>query len=388
MVRIHHTGMAEHRKTSFRTKLVDSCLLWTLTLAVCLLNAFIIWEYSTLWTGDGDFSSIIRRRQSMQPPTSTNRTVVVYTGPTQLDRHIGKNELYLRNFEYFLSHRGVDCDHHDTIVTLSDETYDFYMQNNTLLQTLTKTCGTALRIVRRQDTCYDMGSIHLVLNTFDIHQYDYFVYLNCGVVGPLWWDVSSTATLSWTQFFTSLLTDQVKMAGLSTNCRNRDGFQAHIQSMAFALDKVGLEIIQESGAIYDCGQDNTGMTLNDKFDLIGRYELGMSRAIFSKGYSISSWLWSFGSIHHEPVVIHKPNEFCRDVWNIDPFLKITGGYPLKSPSWNLTFFKTSRFIPPDILNEVGYKLETDAMKDLVVEYHQGLAKRFFAFQLHHSAFVE
>jgi hypothetical protein len=158
--------------------------------------------------------------------------------------------------------------------------------------------------------------------------------------------------------------------------------------MAFALDKAGLEIIQESGAIYDCAQDNTVMTLEDKYDLIGRYELGMSRAIFSKGYSISSWLWSFGSTHHEPVVIHKPNQFCRDVWNVDPFLKITGGYPLKSPSWNLTFFKTSRFIPPDILNEVGYKLETDAMKDLVVEYHQGLAKRFFAFQLHHSAFLE
>mmetsp|Transcript_13115 Transcript_13115/g.31060 ORF Transcript_13115/g.31060 Transcript_13115/m.31060 type:complete len:104 (+) Transcript_13115:198-509(+) len=71
-------------------------------------------------------------------------------------------------------------------------------------------CGSdALRVVKRQDTCYDLGSIHLVLNggVLDLTKYDYFVYLNCGVVGPFWWDNA----VSWTTFFTSLLNDQVKM---------------------------------------------------------------------------------------------------------------------------------------------------------------------------------
>mmetsp|Transcript_13115 Transcript_13115/g.31061 ORF Transcript_13115/g.31061 Transcript_13115/m.31061 type:complete len:80 (+) Transcript_13115:469-708(+) len=64
--------------------------------------------------------------------------------------------------------------------------------------------------------------------------------------------------------------------------------------MAFALDRKGLEIVRDSRAIYDCGMDNQAMTLADKTDLIGRYELGMSRAIFDEGYSISSWLWTLG----------------------------------------------------------------------------------------------
>lgn len=387
--------MVEHRNIlRFRTSNdLKQCLFWLSTLAICLLHAFIIREYATLWTGNKNILQSIEHRESMQRPTDSalaNRTVVVYTGPTQLDRKEGKNELYLRNFEFFLSHKGVDCDRHDTIITLSDETYDFYMRNNnTRLQRLSQSCGKALSIVRRQDTCYDMGSIHMVSTAFDIHQYDYFVYLNCGVVGPLWWDDGTVmATRSWTTFFTSLLNDEVKMAGLSANCRNRDGFQAHIQSMAFALDKKGLEIVLKSGAIYDCGKDNTIMRKNDKHELIGRYELGMSRAIFAKGYSLSAWLWSFGSISHEPVVIHTPIQYCRDVWNVDPFLKITGGYPLQSPSWNLTFFKTSRFIPPDIMDEVGYKLENAAMQDLVSSYYQGLTTRFFAFQLQQAAFLE
>mmetsp|Transcript_13117 Transcript_13117/g.31063 ORF Transcript_13117/g.31063 Transcript_13117/m.31063 type:complete len:189 (+) Transcript_13117:196-762(+) len=154
-------------------------------------------------------------------------------------------------------------------------------------------CGPdALRVVKRQDTCYDLGSIHLVLNggVLDLTKYDYFVYLNCGVVGPFWWDNA----VSWTTFFTSLLNDQVKMSGLSAHCINRNGYQAHIQSMAFALDRKGLEIVRDSRAIYDCGMDNQAMTLADKTDLIGRYELGMSRAIFDEGYSISSWLWTLG----------------------------------------------------------------------------------------------
>jgi hypothetical protein len=44
----------------------------------------------------------------------------------------------------------------------------------------------------------------------------------------------------------------------------------------------------------------------------------------------------------------------------------------------------------DILKRLAYKLEKDAIEDLVVAYvyHQVLATRFLACQLHHSVFVE
>ena len=378
-------------------------------------------------------------RQEQGSIDAEHRTVVVYTGPTSLDRTIGKNELYLRNFDYFLAHKGIDCSNHDTIITLSEETYDFYVQNDQRLKALIFECGNdaghsddgnsddcnsddgnnySLKVIKRQDACYDLGSIHLVLSTYDLSNYYYFVYLNCGVVGPLWWDndhhhhvqqSQQLPSLSWTAFLTSLLNDQIKMSGLSTNCHNRDGYQAHIQSMAFALDRIGLQIVKDSGAIYDCGMENEAMTLTDKVDLIGRYELGMSRAIFDKGYGISSWLWSRGRNTrsskpknasrssgiwnttrqiHEPVVLHGPDHWCHDVWYVDPFLRISSNYPRQFPSWNMTFFKTSRFIPPDVLSEVGYELTNDAMQNLVDLWYQGLATRFWPFQMVQSAFVE
>ena len=347
-----------------------------------------------------------QQQQKQQQKQKQKQTVVVYTGPTSLDRSTGKNELYLRNFDYFLAHKGVDCSMHDTIITLSEETYNYYMKddgNSRLIQLMQECNNDSLKVLKRQDVCYDLGSIHLVLNTFDLTKYDYFVYLNCGVVGPLWWDVPS---VSWTTFFTSLLTDQIKMSGLSTNCQYSGDYQAHIQSMAFALDRTGLEIVRASDAIYDCGMENAVMREEDKLDLIGRYELGMTRAIFAQGYSISSWLWSRGRDGtrgrgktnnnsnpgggkvHEPVVIHSSYHQCYTVWQVDQFLIVSSNYPRHHPSWNLTFFKTSRFIPPDVLDEVGYELTNQPMQDLVTDYSKGLTSRFWAFQMMQSVFVE
>eukprot|EP00980_Cylindrotheca_fusiformis_P020771 scaffold7755_cov104-Cylindrotheca_fusiformis.AAC.16 len=358
---------------------------WLLTGSLCFLGPFIVWEYSLAWAGDNDFTQIVIQRDTKPSPLPLH-TVVVYTGPTQLNRTEGKNELYLRNFEYFLSHNGVDCKSHHTIVTLSDATYNYYMQEDSVLQRLAATCGNALRVIRREDTCYDMGSMYVVLNTFDLSQYDYFVYLNCGVTGPLFWN---SATISWTRFFTSLLNDQIKMAGLSVNCRQTRSDMTHIQSMAFALDKIGLGIIQTSGAVYDCHKGNTAMTEKDKLDLIGRYEIGMSQAILQSNYSITAWFWTSGKFFHpEPAIFSSTRGDCRDIWSAEGLLKRSWGCPPKSPSCNLTFFKTSRVIPPDISKEVGYRVENAEMEELMTTYDRAFTSRFLALHPLHSAVLE
>eukprot|EP00980_Cylindrotheca_fusiformis_P023438 scaffold10477_cov92-Cylindrotheca_fusiformis.AAC.1 len=359
---------------------------WLLTRSICLLCPFILWEYSLLWTSDNDFSKIVLQGDTKPIHLHSNHTVVVYTGPTQLDRKEGKNELYLRNFEYFLTHKGVDCENHDTIITLSNETYNYYMQKDSILQQLSGTCGNALRVVRRQDTCYDMGSLYMVLNSFDINQYEYFVYLNCGVVGPLWWNSDTT---SWTLFFTSLLNDRVKMSGLSANCYYAGYDCAHVQSMAFAVDNIGLDIIQTSGAVYDCQKNNTAMTQTEKRELIGRYEVGMSQAILRSEYSIATWFTTSGTFNHpEPVIFSSSKGRCRDPWYVGVYLRRSWGCPLKSPSCNLTFFKTSRFIPSDIIQEVGYQMVNAEMDEMRTMYEKELASRILALQSLHSAFLE
>eukprot|EP00980_Cylindrotheca_fusiformis_P013161 scaffold3337_cov95-Cylindrotheca_fusiformis.AAC.4 len=384
-------------EVSFRAKLVHfyPIAFWLLTSLLCCLSPFIVWEYSLAWTSDTDFSKTVIQRDTKPSPLPLH-TVVVYTGPTQLNRTEGKNELYLRNFEYFLSHNGVDCESHHTIVTLSDATYNYYMQEDSVLQRLATTCGNALRVIRRENTCYDMGSMYVVLNTFDLSQYDYFVYLNCGVTGPLFWN---SATISWTRFFTSLLNDQIKMAGLSINCQFMGRHNTtHVQSMAFALDKIGLGIIQSSGAVYNCHQNGTAMTKEDRLGLIDRYEIGMSRAILQSNYSIAAWFSSsvFFSypgyfFYPEPVIYSSTLGDCLDIWNIEDFLRHSLGCPLNSPSCNLTFFKTSRFIPPDISKEVGFQMENAEMEELMTMYDKKIADKVLALalqSLHSSAFFE
>ena len=45
-------------------------------------------------------------------------------------------------------------------------------------------------------------------------EYDYFLYVNCGVTGP----AKEVAALPWTDLFIQKLRSGIKMTGLSHNC--------------------------------------------------------------------------------------------------------------------------------------------------------------------------
>lgn len=109
----------------------------------------------------------------------TNRTAVIYSGPTSMDPNRDKNWLYLKNFEYFLDH-GVDCHKHDTYLVLTSETArGFDLRIQALIQ---KDCRYDVTVIEREDRCYDMESMNMFLKTVNLDWYDYFVYINCGMV--------------------------------------------------------------------------------------------------------------------------------------------------------------------------------------------------------------
>eukprot|EP00980_Cylindrotheca_fusiformis_P025006 scaffold12894_cov120-Cylindrotheca_fusiformis.AAC.1 len=156
------------------------------------------------------------------------------------------------------------------------------------------------------------------------------------------------------------------MAGLAVNCRFMENYnKTHVQSMAFALDKIGLDIIQTSGAVYDCHKNNTAMTKEDKVELVDRYEIGMSRAILQSNYSIAAWFSTGNVFRPEPVIYSSNIGHCRDVWQANFLKRHSLGCPPTSPSCNLTFFKTSRFIPPDISKEVGFQMLNEEMERMM-----------------------
>ena len=145
-----------------------------------------------------------------KPPkhdANMDKVLVVYSGPTELmDAHtenhkIKKMELYRLNFEYFLRH-GIHCQTQDTILVVTDVVAARYQtQVDELHHRCQDEFGNFVRLVLRNNTCYDLESVRIALefagqgdrpavmtNTTSskivASYYDYFVYLNCGVTGP------------------------------------------------------------------------------------------------------------------------------------------------------------------------------------------------------------
>jgi len=180
-----------------------------------------------------------------------------------------------------------------------------------------------------------METVRVILQggQVNVKDYNYFIYVNCGTTGP------APTNYPWTLDYTSRMDDKVKMVGLS---HNRHSGQPHIQSMVYALDRVGLELIQEQGAVYDCrGQ------LHPRDNIISRYEIGMSRILLDAGYAIRSILRN--------TTIQNWHDPCEgeDMWFKSRLKEFTGLG--RVPHLNETiFFKTSRVLPEEIANKIKY----------------------------------
>jgi hypothetical protein len=113
---------------------------------------------------------------------SQSKTAVIFSAPTTMDPTEGKNWMYLKNFEYFLDH-GIDCMRHDTYFVMTPETAIGYQERIEAL--LKPDCLFNIIVLEREDKCYDMESMNMFLKTANVDLYDFFVYINCGMVSIL-----------------------------------------------------------------------------------------------------------------------------------------------------------------------------------------------------------
>jgi hypothetical protein len=351
--------------------------------------------------------AILNKKQQLEK----KRTLVVYSGPTSLDRTTGKNDIYLNNFDYFIEH-GIEChglggtpDNHDHpfedlnvhyVIVLTQEVADKYTAKDGLITKKQADCRAAkhemqrmyhqvlgddnslITVLVREDRCYDMESLLLVSRTYDIpNLYDHMVYINCGLAGPKFgpgspehWEYLS----SWTELYTSLLSDKIQMVGHTINTHFNTVYSPHIQSFLFAVNTPVIDIWLKTGAIYECGMSNEDFK-DDlvKMALVWRYEVGISRVLLERGYSIAAaFMHQQGSLG-VPLVIDNASTFGRhfdkeEIIHSDVFLE-TGVRRLTESSfpdytdhrkysilpWDCyVFFKVSRLIPSDIQDDMKY----------------------------------
>ena len=288
-----------------------------------------------------------------QQDTSTTdppqpRILVAYSGPTlyTLDEEKKKPTLYRLNFEYFLE-QGVQCQTQDTALVVTEQVEPYYRKRiDQLNSDCAKKYGTFVKLLIRNETCYDMESVRVVLNDPVIaanSTYDYFVYANCGVTGP-----AKELASNWTSLFTQKLNDRIKMTGITAECANI----VHIQSMVYAVDRVGLGVIHNIP--FDCREDERYMALTEPAHKVGhivnRYERQMGVSIMRAGYGIEAFL--------RPKQYFKDDKCTdNDLWLTSHLNETFGG---RMPRLQDTlFFKTSRVLTPEIAEEIKFTGKVD-----------------------------
>ncbi|OWP01189.1 hypothetical protein B2J93_5469 [Marssonina coronariae] len=147
----------------------------------------------------------------------TDRPLILYS--------FFETPLALKNLKFFISHAL-----HDNADFL------FVLQGDTDAEMLLPVAGN-IRFVKRENDCYDLGAFAEVLTTNDLYKkYTKYITMNSSIRGPFfpYW-----ATGCWSERYLSRVTEDTKLVGLTMNCRPR----VHIQSMMWATDRVGMEIL-------------------------------------------------------------------------------------------------------------------------------------------------
>ena len=207
----------------------------------------------------------------------------------------------------------------------------------------------------------------------------------------------------WSQLYTSRLTDSVRLVGHSINTHFHTFFP-HVQSFLYAIKTDTVPILLSSGAIYDCGltQEELGSDEEKRFELINRYEVGMSTQLLKRGFKIATafvnrygfgkslvydrdsiWgteiddtvsdIWYEDGIRNLTATTTKPT---RKWWEIEKQsgLRKTNEDTFEYHQWDIlpwdyfVFFKVSRLVPEDVQHEMHYNAnELEKSGVLVVE---------------------
>jgi hypothetical protein len=168
-----------------------------------------------------------------------------------------------------------------------------------------------VRVVHRENTCYDAGGYAHALGLVNSKSYTHFIFMNGSVRGPFL--PTYLRGIHWTWVFTSLITNDVKWAGATINC----AMSPHVQTPIVVTDRIGLDVVLKSGSM-NCPKNFP--------DAISNWEVGSSAAILSAGYNIGSLLTRYEKIDFRDPKNHKCNgsknpagEGFNDGLGLDPF---------------------------------------------------------------------
>lgn len=142
-------------------------------------------------------------------------------------------------------------------------------------------------VIRRPNTCYDLGAHGEVLdNRIDIKKYRRFILLNSTVRGPFLPYWVHMMNFCWSDLFFNQLNSKTKLIGLTANCNPHthwnvqynltNGLPKHIQSAFFATDHIGMDLLFP----------NLKACFSDMIDAVIHAETTLTDVILQAGYGV------------------------------------------------------------------------------------------------------
>lgn len=148
-----------------------------------------------------------------------------------------------------------------------------------------------LTIIKRENIGYDFGGYNSALEYIESNNktYDYYFFLNSGVIGPILPNYFTQP--HWSNIFIRKINDRVKLVGTTIVCLphwDKGGFGPKVEGFFFVVDNIGLNILKNEKTIFHDHKDKEATILNGEY--------GMSKAIFNAGYTIDCMLPKYQNV--------------------------------------------------------------------------------------------
>ncbi|KXJ86194.1 hypothetical protein Micbo1qcDRAFT_198505 [Microdochium bolleyi] len=234
----------------------------------------------------------------------------------------------------------------------SNADFIFIFNGPSDLVDLVPTNRTNIRVVQRDNSCFDLGAFGEVLKEDDLwKRYKHFITLNGSLRGPFtpFW-----SNQCWSDVYLDELDDKTKLVGMTANCVQ----PSHLQSMIYATDDVGMQLMlyppprlvdahgkPTDPAAGDASEENPVgySTCYQSFNAAVEAEKWTTPMIMQAGYHVralmSSWSATGGDSYWADCGDHPG----------DPMLHDKAYFGTNVHPYETLFFKSNRGLDPSLL---------------------------------------
>ena len=214
-------------------------------------------------------------------------SVVIYTyynsssSNFNLSYFVNNELLYRENVDYIIVINGFECDHSIVFPQIPN-----------------------LTVIRRENKGFDFGGHNSALEHIDSinKKYDYYFFMNSGVIGPIMPHYFKLVLDHWSSIFIKKINNVVKLVGTTIVClppEDLGGVGPKVEGFFFMVDQIGLDLLRNQKTIF-CDHAT-------KIDAILNGEYALSTCMFNNGYSIDCMLRKYQNIDWRNTYYHKSN---------------------------------------------------------------------------------